>query len=113
MTYIIVELLVLPNATIAGTNDSSVVITCTIKNDIPGMKTISLIKNGIIVSSNNSNILTTTVLLTTYVYNQNFKCKADLDCLDMPLEQDVKFSVTCEYSRSFKYLILLINEHTL
>lgn len=113
MKYIIVELLVLPNDTIAGTNGSTVFVTCSIKNDIPGGKTISLIKNGIIVISNNSNILTAPVLLTTDVYNQNFKCKADLDCLDMSLEQDVKFSVTCEYSRSFKYLILLINEHTL
>ncbi|CAC5385923.1 unnamed protein product [Mytilus coruscus] len=109
MNLNIVELQILPNdTTIVGSNGSTVTVTCLIKNNIPGAKNISWLKNGQLVSSNASNILTVTFLLTTEVSKQNLKCKADIDCIDMPLEQDVKFSVN--YPPSVKVAALPSSE---
>lgn len=101
ITFNFVELEILPSETIVGTNGSTVNVTCSLKNNVPGAKNISWIRNGKLVSSNTSNIITVTFLLNTNVHEQNLKCKADLDFIDMLLEQDVKFNVTCKYSRNF------------
>lgn len=94
----IVELQVLPsNYTIVGTNNSNITVSCSIKNNIPGSKIISWIKNGEVLSWSDSNILNLTFLLTTEVYKQNITCKADLGCINMSLERDVKFRVNCKY----------------
>lgn len=96
-----VELEILPSETIVGTNGSTINVTCSLKNNVPGPKKISWIRNGKLVSSNISNIITVTFLLTTKVHEQNLKCIADLDCINMPLEREIKFNVTCKYSRKF------------
>lgn len=102
LNLFIVELQILPNdTTIYGTNGTTVTLTCLIKNNIQGTKNISWLQNGQFVNSNASNILTATFLLTTEVRKQNVKCVVDIDCIDMHLEQNVKFSVNCTYNRSF------------